>query len=133
MAVTAVVFTACGNSDLNPVIDNGGKASVVLNTSAGQVENLSEEEGLTGLSQIYMADIRGIYLDPTRTGEDRLDMVDTSGHRFSQLGDKTTVLSGNLKWKGFALYCASSTLETRVVITTLCPSSYASTTILLST
>ena len=237
MAVAAVVFSACGNSDLYPVIDNGGKASVVINTSAlyeelgivdemnefladsknyvyatvlvydhdgklvttttqksrtlqpmsinageiqdgtytmvalqsaagdacvwtltdqanlstvkvaiadrtllpstvalgttsqtisvsdgqfqatvspkaagciveGQVENLSEEEGLTALSLLYMADIRGIYLDPARTGGDRLDMVDTSGHRFSQLGDKTTVLSGSLKWKGFALYCA---------------------------
>jgi len=56
------------------------------------------------LSLAYFADIRGVYLSPDRTADDRLDLVGTSEHRFCQVGDKKAVLEGDIVWKGFSLY-----------------------------
>lgn len=69
-----------------------------------QAVNYMAADETKALSLSYFADIRGIYLDPSRTATNRLDIVGDNLHRFDQVGDKKTILEGDIKWKGFALY-----------------------------
>ena len=100
---------ALGTASQTITISNGTCKAEVSAKSVGsiietQAVNYTAADEVKALSMTYFADIRGVYLDPSRTGTDRLDIVSDNLHRFDQVGDKETILEGNIKWKGFALY-----------------------------
>ena len=100
---------ALGTASKTITISNGACKVEINAESVGsiietQAVNYTAADELRALAQTYYADIRGVYLDPSRTGIDRLDIANNYLCRFCQFGDKKTILEGDLKWKGFALY-----------------------------
>ena len=94
------------------VKDGAFKAVVGIKAAGSIIEaeaaDLAKDDDIKALSLGYRADIRGMYLDPCRTGIDRLVLLGDSIHRFCEIGDRKTVMRGKRIWKSFTLMCGDN-------------------------
>ena len=71
-----------------------------------QVKGLTKEDNVNRVMLSNWIALNGIYLDPSRTGGNQLDVADYDGRRLNMLGDKEgAVIEGDVSWKSFSLYC----------------------------